>query len=119
MNTGKREWIFKKGDKPFKPGDKREMKSGEAERWKKLYHGEFDVIDNAPPAPSIDISADIKAMIKDIKGLGIKSAAKLFDEKAATTDEDQLAVLEEYIKENAPPENAEETDESDETTETD
>ena len=104
FNTGKREWTFKKGDKPLKAGGKREMKSGEAERWQKLYPGEFDVIKNeAPPAPSIDISADVKAIIKDIKGLGIKSAAKLFDDKAATTDDDQLAVLEEYIKENTDP----------------
>ena len=96
FNTGKREWTFVTGDKVFKPGDKRDMPKGKAEKWHKLYPGEFDVIDNAPVAPTIEISKDVKAIIKDIKGLGIKSAAVLFDEKAATTDEDQLAALEEY-----------------------
>lgn len=47
-------------------------------------------------APAVEMSDDIKAMIKDIKGLGIKSAVKLFQEKEAFDDDLQLAALEEF-----------------------
>ena len=94
-NKGKRDWVFAKGDKPFKPGDKKDMKTGVAELFKKRYPREFDVIQVEKKESKIEISADVKALIKETKGLGIKSAIALFDDKAALTEDEQLKVLEE------------------------
>ncbi len=94
-NKGLRVWNFEKGGKPFNPGDKREMKPGVAERFTKLYPKEFDCIKSEKKEIKIEISADVKAIIKETKGLGMKSAVALFDDKAALTEDEQLKVLEE------------------------
>ncbi|MCK4776933.1 MAG: hypothetical protein KAS39_01070 [Actinomycetia bacterium] len=95
-NKGRREWVFAKGEKPLKPGEERSMKTGVAEKFQERYPREFKVITvEKKEDAKIEISADVKAIIKETKGLRIKSAVILFDEKKAFTEDEQLKVLEE------------------------
>ena len=51
---------------------------------------------DAATAPEMELSESVQDLIKDCKGLGVKSAITLFKEKGADDEEKQLAVLEEY-----------------------
>lgn len=50
----------------------------------------------------MDMTDVIKDLIKETKGLGEKSAEKLFIEKEADTEEKQLAVIADYTADSEP-----------------
>lgn len=55
--------------------------------------GKLKILKSVKEVPQMDLSDDIKALIKEAKGLGIKSAIKMFLEAGADTDEKQLEII--------------------------
>jgi hypothetical protein len=104
-NKGKREWRFtdSKKEKALLPGEKREYPKAIAQKYNKLYPGEFEIIETEEEKSSkrpierpIEISDPVKNLIKETQGISIKGAAKLFEEKEAYEEAEQLEIIEEF-----------------------
>lgn len=93
-------------NKDFNPGDAVTMPDSTAALWVKRYPKEFkmikaEVVEKEKPKPIIPkvaINDNVKAIIKGIKGVGIKSAVAVFLDKGAMTEKEQIEILNE-IKE--------------------
>jgi len=49
-------------------------------------------------APEMELSETVLDLVKDIKGVGVKSAIALFKEEGADTEEKQLEILEKLLE---------------------
>ena len=97
-NKGNRTWKFGKDFPDLAAGKSIEVDKKTADFYRERYPREFEVF-GEPKKEEIAISQAVKDELKNIKGVGVKKAAQLFEEAGATTEEAQLEIVMEWKRE--------------------
>jgi len=104
INNSKRAFLdFLNSGKDLNPGDTITISDDVAEKWAKRYKRELKVIksevtqstEQKQEKPKLILSDNVKSLIKEIKGVGIKSAVAMFEDKGALEEDEQIEILNE------------------------
>ena len=94
-NKGNRVWKFGKEYPDLAAGKSIEVDKKTADFYRERYPREFEIF-GEPQKEEIVISQAVKDELKQVKGVGVKGAAKEFEDARATTEEAQLQLVEQW-----------------------